>query len=79
MSFSILIKQSNQPRRVFAIHHVNNEDNISFAQIRFYPAPFLVREHSTKVVSHHAQIEPVPSIDFPLSVAQRREQTRSNV
>ena len=75
MSFSILIKQSNQPRRVFAVHHVNNEDHISITKIRFYPAPLFIREDRTKVVSHHAQIESVPPIDLLFSIAQRGEQT----
>jgi len=58
---------------------VNHEDHISVVQIRFYPAPFFIRENCPKVVSHHAQIEPVPPIDLLLGIAQRCEQTRSYI
>ena len=67
------LKQWEQPRRVLAIHHVNDENNVGFAQIILDRAPLIIRERCAKVVRRHAQIESVPLIDFLLGVPQRRQ------
>ena len=74
MSFSILIKQSNQPRRVFAIHHVNNEDNVGFAQSVLNVSPFSVGERRAKVVRGNMQIQSVFTINLAFRVSERSQQ-----
>src|SRR6187200_2700392 len=64
---------------VFAVHYVNNENNICRGKIVVDLAPGIVIQRRAKVMRGDAQIELVGAIDFPLRISQRREQTRSQV
>src|SRR5258708_601309 len=74
MSSVISIKEGQEPRSVFAIHHVNDEKDFRVAQIIFNRAPLVVSKRSAKIVSRNAQIKTMLPANLALGVTQRREQ-----
>jgi hypothetical protein len=70
---------ADQSRRVFAVHHVNDKNNIRFRKVAFDFQPFRVAQRRTEVVSRNPEIQIVGTIDFALRVLQRRRQTRTDI
>ena len=64
---------------VFAVHYVNNENNICRGKIVVDLAPGIVIQRRAKVMRGDPQIELVGAIDFLLRIPQWREQTRSQL
>src|SRR5229473_7101378 len=79
MSITILVKETQEPSRVLAIHHVNDEKDLGVTQIVFNRQPLVVGKRAAEVPGGDAQIKCVLPINLALPIPQRREQTGTDV
>src|ERR1043165_199698 len=75
MPLFVSLQRSEQALGVFAIHHMNDEDQIRRAQISFDLLPLICRQSRAEVVRRKAKLKPMLTINLSLRLFQRGEKT----